>query len=218
MYDLNIHKRKSIRLNNYDYTSEWCYFITICVQWKMNIFGDIENNQSILNDAGRMVYQQWLWLEQRFPHIQLHDIIIMPNHIHGIIEIVGAPLVGIQHHNISEFSPVGVPLVGTQNNDTSKNHDILNPSNIGNQNTTQGKHKALPLRESIGDIVGAFKSLTTHEYIEMVREWNALAFENKLWQRNYYEHIIRDENWFNTIVEYIRDNPKKWEEDERYNN
>ncbi len=61
-------------------------------------------------------------------------------------------------------------------------------------------------------MIGAFKSLTTHTYIQGVRERNWPPFEKRLWQRNYYEHIIRSERAYNTISAYIRDNPVRWQE------
>ena len=65
----------------------------------------------------------------------------------------------------------------------------------------------------IGDVIGAFKSLTTNEYIRGVRENNWISFEKRLWQRNYYEHIIRNEASYMKLSEYIQNNPSKWEED-----
>jgi REP element-mobilizing transposase RayT len=67
--------------------------------------------------------------------------------------------------------------------------------------------------ENIGTIVGTFKSLTTRDYIQGVHTKNWLPFEKKLWQRNYYEHIIRNEESYLTLSKYIKENPKRWKED-----
>ena len=66
---------------------------------------------------------------------------------------------------------------------------------------------------TVGDVVGAFKSLSTNEYIKNVKQNNWQSFAGKLWQRDYYEHIIRNEASFLKIAEYIQNNPLKWQED-----
>jgi putative transposase len=68
----------------------------------------------------------------------------------------------------------------------------------------------------VGDVVGAFKSLTTNEYIKNVKQNNWQSFAGKLWQRDYYEHIIRNEESYLKIAEYIQNNPLKWQEDKYY--
>jgi hypothetical protein len=93
-YNPEIHKRKSIRLKGYDYAQAGLYFITICVQNRECLFGHIENDEMILNDAGKMVQHEWEILPERFQNMELHEFVVMPNHFHGILEIVvGATLV-----------------------------------------------------------------------------------------------------------------------------
>lgn len=103
-YNPKIHHRRSIRLKGYDYSQAGLYFITICCQNRICRFGKIvvpvganpvganpcgrpiDNPENpitpimVLNDAGKMVDEQWLALVERFPNIELHDYIIMPNH------------------------------------------------------------------------------------------------------------------------------------------
>ena len=134
----------------------------------------------IANDAGRMVEQQWLGLVERFENIKLHEFIIMPNHFHGIVEFVGAPLVGAH-----------LP-VGSQN-----------------RAPTRGA-------PTVGEMVGVFKSLTTNDYIRNVKDNDWQPFDKQLWQRNFYEHIIRDQESYVQIAEYIQNNPPKWLEDKYY--
>jgi putative transposase len=92
-YNPNKHHRKSIRLKGHDYSQAGLYFITICVQDRACLFGKVVNGEMKLNDAGVMVKNEWLKLPQRFPNIQLHEFVVMPNHFHAIMEIVGATLV-----------------------------------------------------------------------------------------------------------------------------
>lgn len=89
-YNPNIHHRKSIRLKGYDYSQAGLYFITICCQDRAHLFGEIENGEMILNEYGKIANQCWLEIPNHFPNAILHEHIIMPNHIHGIVELVGA--------------------------------------------------------------------------------------------------------------------------------
>ncbi len=170
------HNRKTIRLKGYDYTQTGAYSVTVCEQDRKCLFGDVKNGEMILNDAGCMIETNWNKLSQRFPNIEPDEFIVMPNHIHGIINIVGAPLVGARNGNRAGTRPA----------------------------------------PTVGDIMGAFKSITTNEYIRNIKYNNWPSFNKRLWQRNFYEHVIRDENDLNRIREYIMTNPAKWEEDEYY--
>ena len=175
-------RRRSIRLKGYDYSQGGLYFITICTQNQLCFFGEIENGEMVLNNAGLMIEHQWQKLIVCFDKIKLHEFVVMPNHFHGIIEFVG------------------VPLVGTRDmGDT--------------QNTKQQTGQPQGIAPTVGDVVGAFKSLSTNNYIQGVKNNNWKPFNKKLWQRNYYEHIIRDEESCYQISEYIQTNPLKWQDD-----
>jgi len=94
-YNPNIHHRKCIRLKGYDYAQAGLYFITICVQDRLCLFGDVLNGEMVLNGAGRMIEKWYRELENKYPDKKCHDRVVMPNHFHCIIEntdIVGADL------------------------------------------------------------------------------------------------------------------------------
>ncbi len=188
-YNPEIHHRRSIRLEGHDYSQCGYYFITVCTQTKRCLFGEIEKDRMILNDAGKMIQCQWNELVGRFTHIELDEYVVMPNHFHGII-MVGAGLVPDQN--------------GVKNN------------NI--QATTRATTRVAPTAgtATVGDMVGAFKSITTHEYINGVKNNNWKPFDGRLWQRNYYEHIIRNETSLRNIREYIVNNPCQWRQDELF--
>jgi len=190
-FNTKTNNRESIRLKNYDYSQAGLYFITICTQNYEYLFGDIQNDRMSLNDAGLMIDIQWNELLKRFNNIKLHEYVIMPNHFHGIIDI-----------SKSRAESYARPIF----NDAHKKMDEHNvrPSN----GTLEG---------SIGRIIQAFKSITTNQYICGVKQNNWKRFDKKLWQRNYWDHIIRDENEFNRISQYIIDNPKKWKNDKLNN-
>ena len=195
-YNPNIHHRRSIRLKGYDYSQAGLYFVTIVCQNREHFFGKIENGKMILNDAGKMVNDEWLKLPERFHNIRLHEYIVMPNHFHAILEIidatVGATLV------VAPDNGGGEPLVGGQ------------PRGVA---PTTPPTKIPTNKKTLGDIVGAFQSITTVEYIRGVKTKNWKPFDKKIWQRNYWEHIIRNEKSYNNISEYIRNNPQKWDND-----
>ncbi len=90
-YDPDIHRRRSIRLKGYDYSRAGLYFVTICAQNRLCLFGEIGQGKMCLNDAGKMVEHQWQELIFRFCNIKLHEYIVMPDHFHAIMEFVGVP-------------------------------------------------------------------------------------------------------------------------------
>lgn len=192
-YHPNIHHRKSIRLKGYDYSQAGLYFITICVQDRECLFGKIVDSEMILNDAGQMVENEWLKIQERFINVRLHEYVVMPNHFHAIMEIVGATLVVAQNDN----------TVSDEHSHTSE------------KGQPQGIAPTKP--KTVGDMVGAFQSIVTVEYIRGVKNLGWKPFNGKLWQRNYWEHIIRDEQSYERIAEYIISNPNNWVDDKLYN-
>jgi putative transposase len=99
------HHRRSIRLRGYDYAQCGVYFVTVCAQNRECLFGDMQHNVWSLNDAGKMLYRIWNDMPNICPGIVIDEFIVMPNHVHGIICIVGAPLVGA----LSEKDRAGTP-------------------------------------------------------------------------------------------------------------
>ncbi|MDX2245334.1 MAG: transposase [Bacteroidia bacterium] len=214
-YNPQIHHRRSIRLKGYDYSQAGLYFITMCCQDRARLFGEIgrgnhkglpRRSEMILNDAGKMVESQWLKLPERFKNIVLHEYVIMPDHLHGILEIVGATL-GVAP-NDENVVAVGVSLVDTPEEDTPE--EDTPEKDTPEKDTPIENGQPQGIAPSVGDIMAAFKSITTVEYIRGVKALGWRRFNGKLWQRNYYERIIRDDNAYNNISEYIRNNPAKW--------
>jgi putative transposase len=211
--------RHSIRLPGYDYSQAGAYFITICTHDRACLFGQIVRAglapaQMQLNEYGQIAHDQWHQIPERFENIELDQFVVMPNHVHGIIiinESVGAG-----------FTPA--PFMGTPAlDDKTVNTGVgasptptLIPS--GQPPTGQpptGQPQGLPLHGgTVGDIVGAYKSLVANECLKIYKSKN--EFMGKLWQRNYYEHIIRDEKSYNQIDAYIVNNPAQWELDQLF--
>ncbi len=288
-------RRRSLRLQAYDYAQTGAYFVSITVQERLCLFGEISDERMCLNEAGRMVGRAWEKLPQRFPTIQTDAFVVMPNHLHGIILIdwspptesanapaaaqpagipVGAPLVGAQHPDPPATaqsrvgaplvdaqgqdaaatcqSPVGAPLVGAQPPDppatgqsrvgaplVGAQHPDAAPTSqppvgaplVGAQPpdppATGQSRVGAPLvgargqdaadtaknRIRLGDVIGAYKSLTTVNYIRAVKTRNWPPFRGRLWQRNYYEHVVRSDESLLKIREYILYNPARWASD-----
>ncbi len=185
--------RKSIRLKDYDYAQQGTYYVTVCANDRKCVFGDVGNGKMVLNDAGNMVTHDWNQLPDRFPNIEMDEFIVMPNHLHGVIVIVGK-------HEITD--DVGAPLVGALND----------------MDDRAGTRQRAPIKgaPTVGEIIGVFKSLTTNEYIRNVKINNWPSFNRQLWQRNFYEHVIRTESDLTRIREYIINNPTQWEDDEYF--
>ncbi len=204
-YNPKIHHRRSIRLKGYDYSQAGLYFITICCQDRECLFGHITNGEMILNDAGKMVETEWLKLPERFPNIALHEFVVMPNHFHAILEIVGATLAVAPNATAPKNNIVEI-------NDKTK----IEMENGQPRDTGQPQGIAPTERKTVGDMIGAFKSIVTVNYIRGVKTMGWKPFNGKLWQRNYFEHIIRNEQSYQTISAYIVNNPVNWTEDKFY--
>jgi len=222
-YNPAIHHRHSIRLKEYDYSSAGGYFITICIQHKDNLLRACEMK---INEAGEMTERWFHELESKFPDIKCDEFVCMPNHIHFIIFNVGANLCV----RPEDVKPKGVNQIIPQNNISVKNEsgDVIVPDgmlyrpslgehlgehslgehSLGEHSLGEhslGEHIGSPLRK----IIQWYKTMTTNEYIQGVKTLGWQPFNGKLWQRNYYEHIIRDEKDLNRIRIYIKNNPFK---------
>jgi REP element-mobilizing transposase RayT len=198
----DIHHRRSIRLKGYDYSQAGLYFVTICVQNRQCLFGKIAEDEMVLNDAGKMIEKWCAELSHKFPDIILDTYIIMPNHFHAIIVNNGALSVG----------PVGANLRVRPNVCPNAAPDIRGEHNNIQGEHIQGEHAGSPLHA----VVQWFKTMTTNEYIRGVKTFGWQPFDKKLWQRNYYEHIIRNDNSYQNIADYIAHNPAKWQSDKFY--
>ncbi|HOV71833.1 MAG TPA: transposase [Dysgonamonadaceae bacterium] len=182
-YNPDNHHRRSIRLQGFDYSQAGFYFITLCTQNREYLFGEILNGEIRLNEFGKIAYQCWLEIPNHFPNVQLDECVIMPNHIHGIIELkdIGNIEIGVQNFEPQRFEP--------QRFEPQRNeYQHIIPRSIGSI-----------IR---GFKIGVTKGLRQNTDIYVV------------WQRNYYECIIRNEVELNRIRQYIINNPKKWKTDE----
>jgi REP element-mobilizing transposase RayT len=187
MRNLQNPLRKKIRLTEYDYSQNGAYFITLCSYNKECLFGEIKDEQMIMNDLGMIVFNEWLKSAAIRSEITLDDFVVMPNHFHGIAVIC------------RNDTPIDLTrnCAGGQTGDRPVAHT-----------KQQGAPKSGPRRESIGALLSGFKSAVTKQ-VNAVRRTHG----QPVWQRNYYEHIIRNEESLCKIKEYILSNPMNWHRD-----
>jgi len=189
----NFHHRRSIRLPRFDYSQPGAYFVTICTKERKNIFGEIKDGEMALNPVGEMVQNSLSASMCLCNEIEIDEFVIMPDHLHIIIWIVGACATrpgltdaknrGAWHATRHDHAPC-----------TGAWHD--------HAPCTGAWHAPLRRPRSLSSFVGLFKSKTTSLYRNMMND-NHIG----LWQRNYYERIIRNDDELNGIRQYIRNNP-----------
>lgn len=166
--------RRSIRLDDYDYTAPGAYFITVCSHQRKPIFGAIAEGQVILSSIGRIVESEWLRTERIRAEIALDEFVIMPNHIHGIVAI----------------------------------------RRSGGRTEKVGAHGHAPLRRpprSLGSMVARFKGAVTRAVRRRLSNTEYIV-----WQRGYYDRVIRDKRELEAIRRYIHNNPMRWELDRHF--
>jgi putative transposase len=201
-YESDRHHRRLVRLRGYDYAREGAYFITVCAQERQCLFGEIVDGEMRLNEAGRMVQAVWEELSIHCPGAKGDRFVVMPNHFHGIIVLVGAgpracPDAGLPPVDAGPRAcPDGGPRVDAEPHRLEK-----------------GQPQGVAPTLSLPDVVHRFKTLTTKRYADGVKQLGWPPFRGRLWQRNYYEHVVRDEESLNRIRQYILDNPARWEFD-----
>jgi len=164
-------------LRGYDYSNAGIYFITLCLQKRLFLFGDIVNDQMQLSPAGKMILNVWDSMPETYERVLTDRFVIMPNHVHGIIALLSG-----------ERGPGPIPL------------------------ERQWKTTQVPLPQpvSLHEVVKRFKMYTATLYRHAVRDAGWPPYAGRLWQRNYYEHIVRDGESLGKIRYYIANNPRRW--------
>ena len=175
MYLPEIHHRRSTRLSDYDYAQPGAYFITICTQGRICLFGDVKDGEILLNPLGRIAKECWMSLPQHFNRVSLDLVVVMPNHVHGIVRIAE------DGRSRSRGTACRAPTM---------------------------ERFSHPDRGSLPTIIRSFKSSATKRINELRSTQGA-----QVWQRNYYDRVIRNERELDAIRQYLVDNPEKWPED-----
>ena len=192
-YNSNIHHRRSIRLKRYDYTQQGAYFVTICTHQRNCLFGEIVDGEIKLNTNGEIARGSWLSIPRHFKNVELDEFVIMPNHLHGIIIIESSEVAG----------------------EALANQYFSKQQNLSSQCFAPTVYTGETIKingtkpQSLAAITQNYKSVSTRQ-INRINK----AKGNVIWQRNYYEHIIRNEEALNNIREYIVNNSINWVKDQ----
>ncbi|MCX8025667.1 MAG: hypothetical protein N3A60_10730, partial [Thermanaerothrix sp.] len=177
-------------------TQPGAYFVTLCTHQRGHLFGAVVEGTMVLNPYGKIVGEEWFRTAVIRPYVRLDSLefVVMPNHIHGIIwlETVGAEYDEATHVGAEYDGAVGATR-------------RVAPTRGAIQRVAPTRTPNGPAPGSIGAIIGQFKSIVTKR-INVLRGTPGAP----VWQRNYYEHIIRDERALATIRHYIAENPIRW--------
>ncbi len=189
-YNPNTHRRRSVRMQGYDYSQAGLYYVTICTQGRECLFGNITDKKMILNDIGTIAYEYLIHIPDRYPQTTMHAFVVMPNHVHAIIEILES--------GDSESLPVGA----------------IHESPL--QEVILHEKPPLSLRDQrrkmlLSKIMGWYK-MNSAKHINIILDRTGIPF----WQRSFHDHIIRDEQSYLTIKDYINNNPANWNDDPFY--
>ncbi|MEO5888002.1 MAG: transposase [Anaerolineales bacterium] len=197
-FDSQKHHRLSIRLKDYDYASEGAYYVTIVTQGRECLFGEIVEKQMYLSNYGEIVRKWWENIPVHFPNVETGAFVIMPNHVHGIIFI-------IEERRGEVLSP--------RNDPNQDNQKFIIDKEISHSMDAFMKQGGItpPLRKpTLGQIMAYFKYQSTKE----MNATDNTGTITKFWQRNYHEHIIRNQKELKQKTDYILDNPFRWDDDE----
>lgn len=193
----NKYRILSARLKDWDYGSNAIYFVTICTHERKHYFGEIVEGNMILNKTGELVQNFWVEIPNHFPYVKLHTFVIMPNHVHGIIEIKNDEGRDAIYRVCKETPNVKTPKL----DENYEGKDAINRVSTGG---VTKKHNPM-LHHNLSRIIRWYKGRITFE----IHKTNT----NFAWQTRFYDHIIRDFDSYYRIEEYIQNNPGKWEED-----
>jgi REP element-mobilizing transposase RayT len=201
-------------MEGYDYSSDNLYFVTTNVHDKIFSFGKIKNGKMILNEFGKIAHEQFLWLNDQYPYVNIHEFVVMPDHVHVLIEINRNLL-----NEISDRDFVGDgrdrplqnnadrPLQNNADRPLQNNADRPennNPENV--QYFEQNKPKEPIKIKSLPQLIGAYKTTVS-------KQIHLIGLVDFKWQRSYHDRIVRNELEYYRIMEYIIKNPENWKKE-----
>lgn len=204
------YKTNSNRLKDWDYSNEAIYFITIVCENRECIFGNVENNKMILNSSGQIIKNELFKSVEIRNNWIFHIWVIMPNHIHLLVEIIKSH--DVETHDVEAHSSA---FLESQNNNVNT-HDVETHCGASLRHDLPKKLTRKP--NSISSFVDIFKSVTTKQIVDLrrdapCRDAQQCVSTGKIWQSNYHDHIVSNYNSFEMIHQYISNNPGNWEND-----
>jgi putative transposase len=217
-------ERKRNRKKGFDYTSDGIYFLTICCKDRINYLGKINNRKMELNEFGNIVNGQIEWMEHQYPYFIIHNYIIMPNHLHILgeisrnrgesshpIEMDGARIDGDAIGAAMDGDAIGTPVrTGRDLSLPCTPENEFHPERTDRMRTGRDLSLQSPQKiKSISSLMGALQT-TSSKKIHLAGN---LHFQ---WHRSFHDNIVKSENAYWNIYNYITENPEKWENDTFY--
>ncbi|PKN13104.1 MAG: transposase [Deltaproteobacteria bacterium HGW-Deltaproteobacteria-4] len=187
-FNPNFHRRRSIRLNDYDYTRAGAYFVTICAFERECLFGEVVDGVMRLNVHGKIAQEEWLLTAELRDYVVLDEYIVMPNHFHAVLMIDDCRGTACR----------------------ALDDDVAVEQGTARRALTV-EFFGQPVAGSLATMIRSFKSAVSKRINILHNNPGA-----PVWQRNYYERVIRNERELDGIRQYIADNPAKWIEDENH--
>ena len=207
-YDRERHHRRSIRLRNYDYAQAGAYFVTVCTHDRQCLFGEIEDGEVHLNGMGEIVAACWDAIPAHFPDVELDAFVVMPNHVHGVL-VIAAPSLEPTLEPPTAVAPLQASRPGPGGGRWwSGRNEVVGDRATHASPLRGGGPPRGPKPRSVGAVVGSFKAAVSRRITGV----HGTA-GGSIWQRNYYEHVIRDERDLDRIRPYIAANPARWPDD-----
>ena len=188
------YRISSARLKNWDYGSNAPYFVTICTDNKICYFGDVKEGEMYLSDLGQLANKYWLEMEKKFPFVVLDHFIVMPNHVHGII-------------NIDKPLSDGRDAIYRVSNNADNPDAINRVSTVRKIGGVTGSNNPM-LHENLSRFMNWYKGRCTFEMRKINTKFS--------WQPRFHEHVIRNKEYYLKVAEYIQNNPLRWQEDKYY--
>ncbi len=192
--------RRSIRLKGYDYTRSGAYYVTVCTHDRLSLFGDVVNDVMMPDAMGNIVQRCWDAIPEHMPMVVCDEFVVMPNHVHGIVVITD--VAGSSGDN-------GSSDVDGRGGEFAAPTDPGRTDDPGEPTTPRRPPIAIMVKNSLGHIMQTFKAAVSRQ---AVRD-GLMPRGMPIWQRGYYERIIRDRGEHERIAKYIRANPMNWQRD-----
>ncbi len=186
------YRSESARLQNWHYGNDAAYFITICTKDREHYFGEIKNKKIKVLPAGAIAYTLWYEIKNHAKNIELGEFVVMPNHVHGILILNGN-----DRGNVGGWDVGGWDVDG---------RDVACNVPTESVNKNEKMSAISPKSNTISSIIRSYKSAVT-------KYCNRLDL-HFAWQSRFHDHIIRNDESFQRISEYIKNNPANWQEDQ----
>jgi hypothetical protein len=217
------HHHHSLRLKGYDYSSAGFYFIIICTKDRQNYFGKIYNGEMIPNETGRITELFLEKISTHFSHAKVAEYVVMPNHVHLILALnEERDLAGIDESMSYGIWPEvgtchGMSLQPPDDGNVGPRHGVAPHPGVSQAPCPSQAPSVSPPVNLFGHVKAGSVSVIINQYKASVKRWcNKNGYNYFRWQSRFYDHIIRNEESYQRISDYICNNPKLWEDDKFY--